>query len=1127
MNENRMEPLKVEHAHQSYTRILKQVNNLRSFHWRIDFLFGLVCVVAAGVGWFLLTVLLEALFRLSSSGRLILLAVGMVVIIGAGAWYILRPFLRSPSLQQLALRLEKRFPLFQDRLIGTLQLWNKHQSNPEGYSLEMIDAVATESEQLSRNYDFRTIVNVKKCWRASQYLFSLAVVGVMFLLLFPNAFYSSFHRVGHPFVEFQKPQKTFIVVSPGDTETVSEEDVLIAVEVVGEIPEDIYLHAVEMDHENWKTYSFEKKSERTYEYLLPKVKRSLQYTVEAGDARSPLHRIIVIDRPMVRRLKLRYTYPPYTRLGARDGEDNVGDIRAIVGTTVQLELLANKILDTAGVVMSDGDHIEARVSGREARSSFVVRRDGTYHIDLEDKAGLQNKDPIEYRITAMNDEFPVVRIIQPGRDTELTEDMAVPLAIDGTDDYGFSRLKLVYRLGEEGDLKVLSIPMPQGLGAEVSLEYLWDLSRLDLLPEDVVFYYAELYDNDTVTGPKSSKSRTYMVRFPSIYEIYAEVEESQEEQLVDLEEMLKDSRDLKERLDQVVRELQRETELDWEKQQETEGALERQREMADDLKKLSEEMDRTIEKLEQNDLVSSETLEKLEEVQKLMEEISTPELMDALERLQQAMQQLDRRQLQQAMKDFSFNQEDFQKRLERTIELLKRIQMEQKMDAMVKKIDELLERQEDINSATDMAENADELNDLAGQEEKMKRDLDRLKEELKELSEMMEEMPLMPSEMLDSLAQAMDESQLSEKMSQVDQMLSEGQKMQAQQMQQQISQMLRQMSQGMKMAQSMMMKNMSQELLEAMRKATHQLLELSHQQENLSFRTEELRKNSSQCDGMAEKQMDAFNNAVKVANSLFDASKRNFMIPSNVSQNMGRAMNNMEGAINHLEQRNTRSATKSQREAMGDLNQTVMQMRQAMQSMCSGGQCSGSMQQLLQQLEQMAQQQMGINQQTMGLQQMGQWSQGQRASMERLAMEQEVLRKGLDELQREMGNRPEILGRFDKVIEDMKKVSEDLAGEQLSQETITRQNRILSRLLDYQMSLRQRDYTRRRRAKTGKDYYRTGPIELPQDLGERQDQLRQDLLKALKEDYPKEYKDLIRAYFEALSREQQASESDM
>ena len=50
------------------------------------------------------------------------------------------------------------------------------------------------------------------------------------------------------------------------------------------------------------------------------------------------------------------------------------------------------------------------------------------------------------------------------------------------------------------------------------------------------------------------------------------------------------------------------------------------------------------------------------------------------------------------------------------------------------------------------------------------------------------------------------------------------------------------------------------------------------------------------------------------------------------------------------------------------------------------------------------------------------------------------------------------------------------------------------------------------------------PGDLPQDLGERENVLREDLLKALKEGYPKEYEELIRHYFEALAREQIGTE---
>ena len=1121
------ERIRKDRASRAYASIVSRLHALRSYHRLIDVGYGLACAVAAGVGWLVLTLLIESVFRLPSSGRLILLLVGAVLIGGSLVWYTVRPLLGAPGIERLALRLEERFPEFRDRLIGTLQLWGRHDANPEGYSLAMIDAAAVESEEVATRLNFREIINVKRCWKAAESASGLIALCVLLLLFFPAPFQSSLTRVTHPFTDFPRPQRTFIVVSPGDTEAVSEEDVVISVRVTGEIPDEVVLRSADVGHENWKTYPFVRESDREYSYVVQRIKRSLHYSVEAGDAESPLHTITVLDRPMVRRLKLRYTYPAYTRLGAREEEDNIGDIRAMVGTSVQMDIVANKTLDSARVGMSGGQQIEATLRGREARAAFVIRRGGKYHIELRDKSGLRNKDPIEYRITASSDEYPVVRIIRPGTDTELAEDMLLPLAINATDDFGFSRLQLAFTVGEDGALQERTIPMPKGAGSEMTVEHMWDLADLDLLPEDVVFYRVAVYDNDTVSGPKRSESRTFMVRFPSIYEIYAEVERSQEEQMVDLEEMLRESRDVKEKLDQVVRELQRETELDWEKQKETDGALQRQREMAEDLKKLSEEMERSAEKLERHNLVTPETLEKLEEIQRLMQEITTPELMEALEKLHQALQQIDRQQLQQAMKDFSFNQEDFQKRLERTIELLKRIQMEQKMDALVKKMDELLERQEDLNRSTESADELQDMSDLAAQQEKMRRDLDRLKEELKELSQQMEEMPLMPAETLDSLAHAMEESELSEMMSQASQMLSQQQTMQAQATQKRISDLLRQMSQGLRMAQSMMMQNMFQQVLEAMRKATHQLLDLSQQQEGLSCQTEGLRRNSPQCEAMAEKQLDAFNNAAKVANALFDAARQSLFITQEISRSMGKAMAEMEDAINSLEGRNTSSAAKGQREAMSALNEAVMQMRQAMQNMCSSGQCSGGMQQFLQRLQQLAQQQMCLNQETMGLDQMGQWSLEDRAALQRLAAEQEMLRKSIEELQREMGNRPEILGRLDRVIEDMKKVSEELKGQQLSQETIARQNRILSRLLDYQRSLRERDYTRQRRAKPGKEYLRTGPAHLPEDLGERQDELRQDLLDALKEDYPKEYKDLIRAYFEALSKEQEGPGSEL
>ena len=53
----------------------------------------------------------------------------------------------------------------------------------------------------------------------------------------------------------------------------------------------------------------------------------------------------------------------------------------------------------------------------------------------------------------------------------------------------------------------------------------------------------------------------------------------------------------------------------------------------------------------------------------------------------------------------------------------------------------------------------------------------------------------------------------------------------------------------------------------------------------------------------------------------------------------------------------------------------------------------------------------------------------------------------------------------------------------------------------------------------GKEYQIPTSPTLPTDLGERKKLLREKLLQALKEGYPKDYERLIKLYFESLLNE--------
>jgi hypothetical protein len=117
-----------------------------------------------------------------------------------------------------------------------------------------------------------------------------------------------------------------------------------------------------------------------------------------------------------------------------------------------------------------------------------------------------------------------------------------------------------------------------------------------------------------------------------------------------------------------------------------------------------------------------------------------------------------------------------------------------------------------------------------------------------------------------------------------------------------------------------------------------------------------------------------------------------------------------------------------------------------------------------------------------------------------------------------MGKRAEILGRLDEISRMAEDVVKDLENRSIKRRTINLQRKILSRLLDAQKSLKERDFSEKRKSRAGVDVIREGPAKLPEDLGERTSRLNSELLKALKEGYAKEYEVLIRNYFEALRK---------
>jgi hypothetical protein len=1070
--------------------------------------------------------------------RVVYLGLSALLLVILFSLLCLRPIIHQPHLEQLALKLEDRFPQLANRLIGALQLSKNLKENPEGYSKDMILAVIQQANSVSAGMKLKDIIKTSLAKKAARVTAGLGVLLLLFTLVFPLSFKSSFYIFSHPLTDFVSPQKFLFVISPGDKEVVKYSDVRIKINAEGEKPKKVNLFW-RNEGSTWNKETLAQKSktkttgdqeasklEPDFSYQFKEVKRNFEYYAEAKGVESEHYSITVVDKPRVVGLKLTFIYPRYTQLKTQVVDENDGNITALGGTRVKIEARSNKELAKGEIVFSDSSRERTKIEGGIASGEIVVKKDAEYFIELWDKSGIRNQDPIEYQITRIEDQSPFVEILEPGHDQDLTESMRVGLLVRITDDYGFSRLKLLYQVISEGfeqEERVLDIDIPYKNQMELNVEYVWNLTNFPLMPGDLVRYRAVVYDNDSFSGPKKAESQSYYLRLPSLDEIIAEVEKEQEGQIVDLETVLKGQRELKKKMQDLSREMDRFTglDMDWQKRQELEDALDRQQKLSKDLKELAQRMDQNIQKIEENKLAAMEMVEKMMEIKELMEAVATPEMKEAMKQLAEALKNMDPEKLKEAMKNMQISAEEMLKRLDRTISLLKRLQAEQKLGHLIKMAERLLEKQNQLNQNAETSP-TDELSQLASDERRLKEDVGEFEKRLKEFAQLAGELSMLPQEKLDQLSQMPEESGLKDDMDQMISELSNLDKSGALKSGGSCSKKMQQMAQRLKDTQEEMQSGMKEEIVRAIRKSLFDVFSLSDHQERLFGWVEPMDRRDMALRDLAHNQQNLKAAGLRISEDLDSLSQLTVFINPDVMRYMALSVASMEEATRKLDERKKSIAQDEQAEAVYDLNVTARKLMQAMKN--AEKSCSGSgMEQAFKNLQGMCNKQSGINEQTQKLGQCGgpgmQLSLSQQAALQRLAAEQEAVRKALSELEGELGNRSEIMGRLDEMGKEMKKVVDDLERMHVDQSTIDRQKKILSRMLDAEKSLRERDYSKQRRAEMGEDVVRASPRQLSPEAISKEAAAKDDLSRFMQEAYPKEYEQLIKEYFKALSEE--------
>lgn len=1187
-----------------YQELLVRLAKLRSKSERLALSVGLFRGLAVSVIVVLAALALEAIFHFGITGRTILFWSTLGVALAAPAFLIFRPVSQKLGLQPrvsddtLASRIGKHFTEVEDKLLNVFQL-SRELASAGTSSSRFAEAAFVGTYSSVRNLDFNQILDEKPLRRTMIFFFSSLLIGAGIFFGFRGDLYGAGERLVNYNTFYQKPAPFVFDVKPGSTKVLRGESIKLVITTSGEQLQKLNLHlreegAKEFDKLELTGYLNERgKMEFTYEL---RIQQNTEYYAEAREISSDEFKVTVQDRPIIRSLKVTVTPPSYTREGSRTLDENLGDISGLVGTYLTLNILSSKELLSAKIVFTpqnevaegDSSRMQAKtapkqevyslqVAGFEAKGGLSLRQSGSYHIELLDKDSIPSERPIEYTVTLSSDEDPAVALLDPGERADIPGNMRLSMLAKIHDDFGFSKLRIGYRITkskyipEEKEYKWFDLPVSNYNTQDLEVPYLWNLARIDLSPEDEVGYVLEVADNDIVSGPKKVRSPEYALRFPSVEEIFKRAEEQSDNIEKNLREVKQDAEELKKKIDETVDEMRQakpneisRKQQEFSQRKDMQEIAKRQEELNNRVDDIKKDLDKMTEQLDKQNAISPETMQKYQELQKLLDEVRSPELENAFRKLDMAMKNMDPKALEQAMKEVQFNEEQFKKSIERTANILKKIKMEQKLDEMMKRTSELAKNQEQTAKEQEEAASGKKpqsQEDKAKSERKQedaKNELARLQEESKQLAKDMQKLPetmQSPQEMKDAMESANDPS-TEKAMEEAKEAMQQKQNKRAAERSKDAAAKLKQTRNKMQKLKEKMQENEKQKNLADLKRIRDEMNRLSKEEESLKKRSQQALPNSNVFRDMAAEQAERKEELGNAASQMMQLAQRSTSVTPQMGKTMGEAFAKMQEAQEAMTERTQGNAIQSTQAAMAALNKSAQETQSAMEQMQQGSVCpngdgsnpgegqsgegqpgggdpfgsgkgGSAMQQFLDQIGQLTDQQMALGEQ---MKQMmgGQGSGGQQemlrqqAEAARATAGQSAVQKSLEELATEQKNantgNKKATDDLKKIAEEMQELVSDMRSKGVSQATIQRQEKILSRLLEAQRSVNERDKEETREANAGENVSRTTPGSLKLSEEDTRKAIREEMLRSGNGGFSKDYQILIRKYLEKLGK---------
>lgn len=1071
---------------------------------------------------FLLLWSLESIFYLSAAFKTSIIAIGGIAAVVA-AVYVGR-HLGKPQFRNYYAEVSKSANNEALRNVLDLHLEpvneNLFKSNAIEQNLVSCDDVSLRSQQLAYEQSHPVYLGYRKSGYTSGALF--------FLLLVATVFQSSgVLRTLQFWKTFQPPIPFTYVISPGSVVLEQGTGFQATIQFEGELkPRTIAIGLKTTVESDYRLQQMTAIDGNTYVSEPFSFTNTTEYFIQMDRYRSETFRVEIQLLPRFEELSVLVTPPPHTGIEASRQSYPFSVVEAYPGSLIQISAISNKILDQVELNRTSTGVAVNMELGSDGGYSYEMVTAGadTLAFRLTDANGFENRNPFTFIIAPMVDSYPSILLLEPQTEISLLNPEVVQLGYEYRDDFGFSQLRVRYQIKKAFGAPIdasLNLPTPRersGLGISN-----FDLSGIGVQPLDEVTYWLELFDNDAVAGYKMSESQRQRIVLTSMADYLDIVDEKEQNVENELRNMDERYREFEKLIDTFQQDLKTNQLDEFSQQQMLDELQERQEKVNEAARQLKDEFEQLRNELNQNQVLSPETMEQYQQLQKLIEEIDSAELREALQQMQESLRNMDQDALREAIRNLEFNEELYKQRLERTLELFRQVKTTAEMDKLAKNYEDLARRQEELSKQgtgeqqrqqqeslqKEFDQTAQKLDSLDKDAPKNALEsLEQLKEELKKESENTSE------QIKDILEQMMQQDGGGEQQSQ--------EQTPVQQQQQNTGEQMQQMSQRVRQSMASMGQQQNTVNANALRSILRTLLLLSETQEDITLKTAQQPFRGNGFVELARRENNVNQTFGSTVDSLIAVASRVPQLSNDILEKKTQVQKNLDNSLRFLAERDTGNASAETRFVLSGINELgslIANLLDQMENQNNGG--SGGAGSMMQQLQEMGGQQQQLNQL---IQDMINDIQGERLGQDQIerlnqmARQQNIIRRQLDEMRRS-GGLPEgdrIMSELERMAQEMEDAINDLRGGRLDRQFINRQQNILSRMLDAEKALQERDEDEKRKGNTGDQNLRALPPELT--LEELRKRIRSRLSDPNMSKFSDDYQKLIEKYFEVLER---------